>query len=287
MPYNVNKPVNKISKQKSEKPLFLIAGPCVIESREHCFIIAEKIKSLAHKHGFTFIFKASYDKANRTSLLSYRGPGMKVGLEILSEIQKQLCIPVISDVHSVEEVKVAGDYLDIIQIPAFLCRQTDLVLAAGNTGLPVNVKKGQYLAPWEMQNIIKKLESTGNTNIILTERGTSFGYNNLVSDMRSLVIMREYGYPVVFDATHSVQLPGGIGNASGGESKFVQSLARAATAVGIDGLFVEVHDRPEAALCDSSCMASLELLNNLLEQVKSINDLINNFQIKGALKWTL
>ena len=256
----------------------LIAGPCVIEDRDSCMHLAENIKKIAIKHDIPFIFKASYDKANRTSIKSYRGPGIDKGLEILSEIKEKLNIAVLSDVHSVEEIKVASGVLDIIQIPAFLCRQTDILIAAAESKKPVNIKKGQFLAPWDIKNVIQKIESAGNHQIMLTERGTCFGYNYLVSDMRSIVIMRRTGYPVVFDATHSVQMPGSKGCNSGGESKFVHYLARAAVAVGIDAIFVEVHDHPEAALCDGSNMLDLNKLSSLIKEVKGIDSLV-----KGVL----
>lgn len=286
MPEQSPSPSNNYSTIEEFKPLLLIAGPCAIESKEHCLFMAKNITELTQKYNIDFVFKASYDKANRTAIDSYRGPGIKKGLKILSEVKSKLHVPVISDVHSVEEVDNAAEVLDIIQIPAFLSRQTDLLLAAGKTGKPVNIKKGQFLAPWDMRGVINKIESTGNNRILLTERGTSFGYNNLVADMRSLTILRSFGYPVIFDATHSVQLPGGKGNSSGGESNFVANLARAATAVGVDGLFLEVHDRPEEALSDSSSVISLELLAVLLEQIYLINNLINSFQLKGELNWT-
>src|SRR3989304_4228388 len=241
-------------------PLVFIAGPCVIESYESCLELAEKLKIIFESQKVSFIFKASYDKANRTSVSSYRGPGVKEGMKILSDIKKQLDIPVLSDVHCKEDIPtVAG-------IPAFLCRQTDLILSAGETGKPINIKKGQFLAPWDMKAVVEKIQSTGNEDILLTERGTCFGYNNLVSDMRSLVIMRELGYPVIYDATHSVQLPSGQGNVSGGERNMVIPLARAAVATGCDGLFLEVHENPERALSDAVTMLSIETLPNLLEQ---------------------
>lgn len=259
--------------------LALIAGPCVIESREHCLQLAKSLKEIAIKLDIPFIFKASYDKANRTSIESYRGPGIEEGLEILDEVKYKINVPVLSDVHSAEEALVAAKVLDVIQIPAFLCRQTDLLVAVGKSGKPVNVKKGQFLAPWDMKHAISKIESTGNKKILLTERGVSLGYNYLVSDMRSLVVMRSFGYPVIFDATHSVQMPGGKGLTSGGEKEFVKYLARAAVAVGIDALFVEVHDNPNIALCDGSNMLELNNLSSLIEQVKLIDRLV-----KGGLK---
>jgi len=256
------------------QPLVFIAGPCVIESHESCLKLADKLKTIFQKNKLPFIFKASYDKANRTSGNSYRGPGVKEGIKILADIKKRLDLPILSDVHSEEEIPIVSETLDIIQIPAFLCRQTDLILAAAKTGKPINIKKGQFLAPWDMKSVVEKMRSTGNEQILLTERGTCFGYNNLVSDMRSLVIMRELGYPVIYDATHSVQLPGGQGNVSGGERNMVMPLARAAVATGCDGLFLEVHENPEKALSDAATMLSIEALPNLLEQVLEIHSVV-------------
>jgi len=256
------------------QPLAFIAGPCVIETHESCLKLADKLKTIFQKNKLPFIFKASYDKANRTSGNSYRGPGVKEGIKILTDIKKRLDLPILSDVHSEEEIPIVSETLDIIQIPAFLCRQTDLILAAAKTGKPINIKKGQFLAPWDMKAVVEKVRSTGNEQILLTERGTCFGYNNLVSDMRSLVIMRELGYPVIYDATHSVQLPGGQGNVSGGERNMVMPLARAAVATGCDGLFLEVHENPEKALSDAATMLSIEALPNLLEQVLEIHRVV-------------
>lgn len=251
-------------------PLMLIAGPCVIETEEQTLQVAQYLKKLTASLNIPFVFKCSYDKANRTSLKSYRGPGFKKGLSILKKIRDRLNIPVLVDVHQVKEVAASAKVADVLQIPAFLCRQTDLILAAARTGKPINIKKGQFLAPWDVENIVRKVESTGNKNIILTERGTSFGYNNLVVDMRSLVIMRKTGYPVIFDATHSVQLPGGSGQSSGGQSEFVSYLAKAAAAVGIDGLFLEVHPQPQKALSDGATMISLDKLPGLLKSITDI-----------------
>lgn len=256
------------------QPLSFIAGPCVIESHESCLKLADKLKTIFQAKKLPFIFKASYDKANRTSVNSYRGPGVKEGIKILADIKKRLDLPILSDVHSEEEIPIVSETLDIIQIPAFLCRQTDLILAAAKTGKPINIKKGQFLAPWDMKAVVEKVRSTGNERVLLTERGTCFGYNNLVSDMRSLVIMRELGYPVIYDATHSVQLPGGHGNVSGGERNMVIPLARAAVATGCDGLFLEVHENPEKALSDAATMLSIEALPNLLEQVLEIHRVV-------------
>jgi len=252
-------------------PLVLIAGPCVIEDENKTLDLASKIKEITAELNIPFVFKASYDKANRTSIDSYRGPGLTEGLKILSRVKEITGVPIISDVHTVDEIKPASEVLDILQIPAFLSRQTDLVIAAADSGKTINIKKGQFLAPGDMRSVIKKAGSVGNSNILLTERGSSFGYNNLIVDMRSLIIMREMGCPVVFDATHSVQLPGGRGNVSGGESRFVAPLSKAAAAVGIDGLFLEVHESPEEALCDGPNSLRLEDLKKLLVQVVSIS----------------
>ncbi len=256
------------------RPLVLVAGPCVIEDREDCLRLARRLKSIAQSLDIPYIFKASYDKANRTSHHSYRGPGLKKGLDILKEVKETIGVPVLSDVHSPEEAEKASKVLDVLQIPAFLCRQTDILVAAARTGRPVNIKKGQFLAPWEMSFVAEKVLSTGNDRIIFTERGTTFGYNNLVSDMRSIVVMKELGYPVLYDATHSVQLPGGMGHASGGQREMVFPLARAAVAAGADGLFIEVHEVPEKALSDSATMLAIDQLTPLLEQVKQIRTLL-------------
>ncbi|HTZ10960.1 MAG TPA: 3-deoxy-8-phosphooctulonate synthase [Candidatus Margulisiibacteriota bacterium] len=251
-------------------PLVLIAGPCVIESKEHSLDAAARIKDIAVKAGIPYIFKSSFDKSNRLSLESYRGPGIKKGLEILHSVKQKLKVPVLSDIHCSREIPAAAEVLDIIQIPAFLCRQTDIVVEAAKTGKAVNIKKGQFLAPWDILPIIKKVESTGNKKILLTERGVSFGYNNLVTDFRSLKIMRDLGYPVIYDATHSVQLPGGKGNSSGGQREFVEGLSRAAVAFGCDGLFLEVHPQPDHAPCDGANMIDLKDLARLLRQAKKI-----------------
>ena len=256
-------------------PLVLIAGPCVIESESLTLKMASRIKKIAETLRLPYIFKSSYDKANRSSLRSYRGPGLSKGLKILSRVKKELRVPILSDVHSPEEASVAAEVLDILQIPAFLCRQTDLIVAAARTGRPVNVKKGQFLAPWDMKNIIAKIESTGNRNILLTERGVTFGYNMLVNDFRSLQIMRSFGYPVIFDATHSTQLPGGLGDRTGGEREFVPGLSRAACAMGCDALFLEIHENPERALSDGSNMLFLKDLASLLREVKRIDAIVD------------
>lgn len=262
------------TKLGSNNPLFIIAGPCVIESEEIAFYTAERLKEICRRINLPFLFKSSYDKANRTSLSSFRGPGLEKGLRILSDVRSKFDIPVISDIHSVEEVKPASEVLDALQIPAFLCRQTDLILAASKTGKPVNVKKGQFLAPWDVKNIIDKFTSTGNHNLFITERGTSFGYNNLVVDFRGFSIMQAFGYPVIFDVTHSLQLPGGQGSCSDGQREFAEPLARAAVAVGVDGLFIEVHPEPDKALCDGPNMMSLDEVEKILNIVKTICDAV-------------
>ena len=253
------------------KPLVLIAGPCVIEGERETCAAAAKLKAIAAAAGMPFIFKASYDKANRTSLHSYRGPGLKAGLEILKGIRDELSLPVLSDVHRFEEIGPAAEVLDVLQVPAFLCRQTDFIVEVAGAGKTVNIKKGQFLSPHDMIPVLEKAASSGNHNIIVTERGASFGYNNLVVDMRGLVIMRNMGYPVVFDATHSVQLPGGQGTASGGDRQFVAPLARAAVAAGVDAVFLEVHEHPEAALCDGPNSVSMADLPELLRQIVHID----------------
>jgi len=231
-------------------PLALIGGPCAIEDEKHALMVAERLLRITGAAGVPFVYKSSYDKANRSSAHSYRGPGLKEGLRILRRVKDVLGVPVLSDVHDVSEVGPAADVLDVLQVPAFLCRQTDLVVACAKSGRPVNVKKGQFLAPRDMQNVVEKIRSAGSEDLLLTERGTSFGYTNLVVDFRSLPIMRAFGYPVVFDATHSVQLPGGQGDRSGGERQYVQALARAAVAVGVDALFMEIHEDPDRTLAD-------------------------------------
>lgn len=253
-------------------PFALIAGPCVIESQEVTISIAARLKELTTRLKVPFIFKASYDKANRTSIDSFRGPGIDKGLAILAAIRRDLDIPVISDVHQAWEAEMAAEVLDVIQIPAFLCRQTDLLTAAAKTGKPVNVKKGQFMAPWDMVHVVNKLKSAGNRNIILTDRGVSFGYNNLVSDFRCVPIMQKTGCPVIYDVTHSVQLPGGGGGVSGGQREFVPMLARAAIAAGADGIFIETHPEPEKALSDGANSLRLDDLEGLLIQLKAISD---------------
>lgn len=253
-----------------KNPLTLIAGPCVIESETLCLQTAKRIKEITQKLGIPFIFKSSFDKANRLSIESYRGPGIKKGLEVLQKVKEQLKVPVLSDIHCQKEITQAKEVLDIIQIPAFLCRQTDIVVAAAKTGRVINIKKGQFLAPWDILPIIKKVESAGNKQILITERGVSFGYNNLVTDFRALEIMRGFGYPVIYDVTHSVQLPGGQGESSGGQREFATGLSRAAVAFGCEGLFLEVHPQPDKALCDGPNMVDLRQLEQILREVKKI-----------------
>ena len=255
-------------------PLFLIAGPCVIESEAHCMDMAGRLKEITSGLKIPFIFKASYDKANRTSIQSYRGPGLEKGLGILQRVSQDLQIPVLSDVHEVGQVEPAAQVLDVLQIPAFLSRQTDLILAAASTGKIVNIKKGQFLAPWDVQHVLEKARSVEGSRIVLTERGVSFGYNNLVTDFKSLPIIRALGVPVVFDATHSVQLPGGAGGWSGGQAEFIPHLARAAVAVGTDGVFIEVHDRPDKALSDGANALSIDEVENIVSQLQQIDRLV-------------
>jgi len=260
------------------RDFLLIAGPCVIENEKHALKMADSLKTFAEAAGVPLLFKASYDKANRTSLTSFRGPGLQEGLRILSRIKKEIGVKVISDVHSREEVMPAAEVLDVIQTPAFLCRQTDFLLDVARTGKPVNVKKAQFLAPWDMKHAVEKILSTGNENILITERGVCFGYNQLVSDMRSLKILQQFGFPVLFDATHSVQLPGGEGNASGGQREFVLPLARAAVAVGVDGVFIEVHDQPDSALCDGPNSFPLSRVPDFLDQVLTIHKKVKEWE---------
>ena len=252
------------------KPLFLIAGPCVIESERHAFEMAERLTAAARKLGVPFIFKASYDKANRTSLESYRGPGPKRGLEILAGIKRKYRVPVLTDVHEVSQVGPAAEVCDVIQIPAFLSRQTDLLVEAGRSGAVVNIKKGQFLSPWDIRHALAKVASTGNHRILVTERGSSFGYNNLVVDMRGLAVMKEFGYPVVLDVTHALQLPGGEGTRSGGQPQFIETLARAGVAAGVDGIFMEVHDRPARALSDGPNALDLSRFSALLARLSKL-----------------
>ena len=260
-----------------KQPLFLIAGPCVIESEKHCTLIAERLARVVAECKIPLIFKASYDKANRSSLSSYRGPGLVEGLAVLRKIKESFGFPILTDVHDLSQVPRAAEVCDVLQVPAFLSRQTDLLVAAGESGRVVNLKKGQFLSPWEMSNAVEKIASTGSDRIIVTERGTCFGYQNLVVDMRSFPILRKLGYPVVFDVTHSVQLPGGEGKASGGQPEFIEPLARAGAAVGVDGIFLEVHDNPPAALSDGSNALPVNQLPRLLDKLVRLAALVRGW----------
>lgn len=279
MPTDVkNIHINEKIKIGGKNPLFLIGGPCVLENREHSLSMAREINTICQDLSIPFIFKASYDKANRSSLKSFRGPGLKEGLQILSEIKQELSIPVLSDVHETNHIQIAADVLDVIQIPAFLCRQTDLIVAAARTQKPLNIKKGPFVSPYEVKNIVEKVTAQGNENIILTERGTSFGYRNLVFDVRSIPIMKELGFPVVIDASHSVQLPGKEGHSSGGDAKFIPYIARAGISAGCDGIFCEIHDNPEKALSDKHNSLRLNELRSFLKgllKLRSAVDEIN------------
>lgn len=272
----INNPVRigHLTIQRDE-PFFVIAGPCVIEDEDITLQVAAFMKETSEAMDIPVIFKTSYDKANRTSLDSFRGPGIDKGLDIIQKVKEQTQLPVLSDVHDIHQIEKATQVLDVIQIPAFLCRQTDLILTAAQTGLPINIKKGQFLSPSEMEPVVNKIASTGNRNILITERGTSFGYNNLIVDIRSIAIMKNFGYPVVFDATHSVQLPGGMGTCSGGQREFVEYLARAAIAAGANGVFTEVHPHPDSALCDGPNSLSLDQIRPLLALLKEIHTLVH------------
>jgi 2-dehydro-3-deoxyphosphooctonate aldolase (KDO 8-P synthase) len=261
-------------------PLFLIAGPCVIESETHARRMAEKIAKIAADAGVPYIFKASYDKANRTSLKAFRGPGANEGLRILGKIKAELKLPILSDIHDATQAEPAAEVCDVLQIPAFLARQTDLLVAAGKTGRIINIKKAQFLSPWDMGNVAEKVASTGNTKIILTERGASFGYQNLIVDIRSFPVMRKFGYPVVYDVTHSVQLPGGQGHASGGQPEFIEPLARAGVAAGVDGIFLETHDNPAAALSDGANALPLAQLPALLAKLKELGAMVRRWSTR-------
>ena len=261
-------------------PLFLIAGPCVIESEAHARKMAERVARIAADCGVPYIFKASYDKANRSSVKAFRGPGLKEGLRILAKIKSDLHLPTLTDIHESAQAQSAAEVCDILQIPAFLARQTDLLLAAGKTGRIVNVKKPQFVSPWDMANVVEKIASTGNTDIIITERGSSFGYQNLVVDMRSFPILQKLGYPVVFDVTHSVQLPGGKGHASGGQPEFIEPLARAGVAAGIDGIFLETHDNPAEALSDGANALPLSQLPALLKRLKELSTVVRRWSVQ-------
>lgn len=255
-------------------PLVLMSGPCVIESESHSLQSAERLKRLCEKHGVHLVFKSSYDKANRTSFDAFRGPGLEEGLRILQKVKEQFDLPIVTDIHSPEETKAAAEVCDILQIPAFLCRQTDLVVSAARTGAVISVKKGQFLAPWDMENVVRKIEAAGNEKIILVERGSTFGYNNLVVDMKGIQVMKKLGYPVCFDATHSVQKPGGLGTFSGGDREFIPYLAKAALAAGADCLFIESHPNPKEAKSDSASVMDFKDLEKLLPQFKELYDLI-------------
>ena len=259
------------------QPLVLIAGPCVIESEAHALGMAQQLVKIAAAARVNFIFKASYDKANRSSLDSYRGPGLAAGLSVLRKIKERFGVPILTDIHEPAQAAAAAEVCDVLQVPAFLSRQTDLLIAAGKTGRVVNLKKGQFLAPWEMANAVEKVRSTGNRNVILTERGASFGYNNLVVDMRSFPILARTGCPVIFDVTHAVQLPGGQGNASGGQPEFIEPLARAGCAAGVDGIFMEVHDQPARALSDGANALPLERLPKLLAKLAQLAELVRGW----------
>jgi len=260
-------------------PLFLIAGPCVIESESHARSMAEQIARIAADAQVPYIFKASYDKANRSSVKSYRGPGLTEGLRILGKIKSDIKLPILTDIHDAQQAAPAGEVCDILQIPAFLSRQTDLLLAAAKTGRIVNVKKAQFVSPWDMTNVVEKISSTGNNKIILTERGVSFGYQNLVVDMRSFPVLKKLGYPVVFDVTHSVQLPGGQGHASGGQPEFIEPLARAGVSTGVDGIFLETHDNPTTALSDGAKALPLSQLPMLLARIKELSTLVRRWEV--------
>jgi len=259
---------NRIS--AGENSFFLVSGPCVIETEEIVFSIASRLRSITDVLNIPFIFKASFDKANRSSIDSFRGPGLGKGLDILRRVKEELQLPILTDIHLPSQAEVVAGVADILQIPAFMCRQTDMLVAAGETGKIVNVKKGQFLSPWDMKNVVQKIESTGNKKIILTERGSSFGYNNLVVDFKSFPVMSSFGYPVMFDATHSVQLPGGLGNTTGGQREFIPSLAKAAAGLGVSGFFFEVHEHPEEALSDGPNLYPLDQFSNLLRKLQNI-----------------
>jgi len=256
------------------RPLAFVAGPCVIEGREHALRHAEALRAVTERLGVGFVFKSSFDKANRTSLTSFRGPGLHDGLEILAAVKREVGVPVLTDVHEEAQVRPVAEVVDVLQTPAFLCRQTDFLLAVARAGKPVNVKKGQFLAPWDMGPVLEKIASTGNTRLMVTERGVSFGYNNLVADMRSLAVMAGFGYPVIYDAGHSVQLPGGQGSASGGQREFIRCLARAAVAVGVDAVFLEVHEDPDRALSDGPNSYRLDAVEDLLRELQRIDAIV-------------
>jgi len=273
----IDRPGNKEPiKVGAGHPLLLIAGPCVLESEALAREVASALKEIAERLSVSLVFKSSFDKANRTSLDSFRGPGFEDGLKILADIRQDYQVPVVSDIHESYQVTAASDVLDMLQIPAFLCRQTDLLVAAAKTNKAINLKKGQFVSPWDMENAVNKIKASGNTNLLLCERGFSLGYNNLVVDMRSLPVMRSLGCPVIFDATHSVQLPGGAGGSSGGQREFVPPLARAAVAAGLDGIFMEVHPQPEKALCDGPNSMPLDQVEPLLKTLLKIHTVVSN-----------
>ncbi len=269
-PVTIGHPESSALKVGTDQPLLLIAGPCVLESEELARRIAGTMQEICAALGLSYVFKASFDKANRTSISSYRGPGLEEGLEILGRIREQMKVPVISDIHAVSQVELASEVLDIIQIPAFLCRQTDLLVAASGSTKPISLKKGQFVSPWDMENAVNKIRNGGDSQVMLVERGACFGYNNLVVDMRSFSVMQSFDCPVIYDATHSVQLPGGAGSSSGGQREFIAPLSRAAVAAGIDGLFMEVHPDPDNALCDGPNSIALDDIRTILEQIVRI-----------------
>lgn len=269
-PVSINHPDGSTIEVGTDKPLLLIAGPCVLESEALAQTVAGTMQEICSRLGLSYIFKASFDKANRTAIASYRGPGMEHGLEIMDRIRTRMNVPVISDIHEPRQAQAAADVLDVIQIPAFLCRQTDLLSAASRTGKPINLKKGQFVSPWDMENAVAKIRESGPSDVILVERGASFGYNNLVVDMRSFPVMRSFNTPVIYDATHSVQLPGGAGGSSGGQREYIAPLSRAAVAAGVDGLFMEVHPDPDNALCDGPNSIALDAIETVLEQIVRI-----------------
>jgi 2-dehydro-3-deoxyphosphooctonate aldolase (KDO 8-P synthase) len=269
-PVVISHPANQDIVVGPDRPLLLIGGPCVLESEELARQVASEMQQICLGLGFSYVFKASFDKANRTSISSYRGPGLDEGLAILARLRQELHIPVISDIHDITQVESAAEVLDIIQIPAFLCRQTDLLVETSKTGKPISLKKGQFVSPWDMRHAVSKIREGGSSSVMLVERGASFGYNNLVVDMRAFPVMRGFGCPVIYDATHSVQLPGGSGGSSGGQREFIEPLVRAAVAAGIDGLFMEIHPEPDKALCDGPNSIPLNSVHNMLEQVARI-----------------
>ncbi len=278
-PVAIDTPTGDLIEVGSGLPLLLIAGPCALESEEMARRVAGTMQEICARLGFSYVFKASFDKANRTSLSSYRGPGLDEGLAILSRIRREFQVPVVSDVHETVQVQAVAEVLDLIQIPAFLCRQTDLLAAVARTGKPVNLKKGQFVSPWDMEHGVNKIRQAGGRKIMLVERGASFGYNNLVVDMRGLSVMRNFGCPVIFDATHSVQLPGGAGGSSGGQREFIAPLSRAAVAAGIDGLFMEVHPDPDRALCDGPNSIALDQIEGLLTQLARIRQACRELEV--------